>query len=60
MKNFCVMPIICDKASGCILELFCDVNLGGCLYTAKSTIGLFLVVRGSGGTNFLGMTIIYR
>lgn len=60
MKIFCIMPIICDKPSGCILELFCDVNLGGCLYIAKLTIGFFLVVRELGGTNFLGMTITYR
>lgn len=32
------------------VDLFGDADFGGCVHTAKSTSGLFLVVRGPNGT----------
>ena len=46
------MPTACDPPELCSLDLYCDADLGGCPYTAKSTSGLFLVVQGPGGTFF--------
>ena len=43
---------VSDPPAECTLDLFCDADLGGCYFTAKSTSGLFLVVRGPKGTFF--------
>ena len=51
-KNLCLMPTACDPPELCSLDLYCDADLGGCPYTAKSKSGLFLVVQGPGGTFF--------
>lgn len=38
-----------DPPENCTIDLF-DADLGGCPFTAKSTSGLYLVIRGVGGT----------
>ena len=46
----CLHLTVMDEPQNCTLDLFCDADLGGCPHTAKSTSGLFLVVRGPNGT----------
>ena len=49
-KNLCLHLSMLDLPQDCTIDLFCDADLGGCPHTAKSTSGLFLVVRGPQGT----------
>jgi hypothetical protein len=49
-KAMCLHLTVLDEPQNCTLDLFCDADLGGCPDTAKSTSGLFLVVRGPNGT----------
>ena len=49
-KNLCLHLSMLDSPQDCTIDLFCDAGLGGCPHTAKSTSGLFLVVRGPQGT----------
>ena len=46
----CLFMSIHDSPETCTLDLFCDADLGGCPHTAKSTSGMFLVIRGPKGT----------
>ena len=49
-KDLCLTLTIKDEPQACPLDLFVDADLGGCPFTAKSTSGLFLVLRGPKGT----------
>lgn len=49
-RTLCMKAIVRDEPSACTLDLFTDADLGGCPFTSKSTSGLFLVIRGPGGT----------
>ena len=44
------MSQVYDEPEGCPIDLFCDAELAGCPLTAKSTSGLYLVIRGDKGT----------
>lgn len=48
--SHCLNLTVKDQPQDCTLDLFCDEDLGGCPHTAKSTSGMFLVVRGPNGT----------
>ena len=49
-KDLCLVSQVHDPPEKCTLDLFCDADLGGCPFTARSTSGLFLVDRGENGT----------
>ena len=49
-KSLCLTSKVCDPPEDCTLDLFVDADLGGCVFSAKSTTGVFLVVRGPRGT----------
>ena len=48
--QLCLKMVVVDPPSSCTVDLFVDADLGGCPFSAKSTSGLFLVVRGPNGT----------
>ena len=49
-KDLCLVSRVLDPPQQCTLDLFVDADLGGCPFSAKSTSGIFLVVRGPKGT----------
>ena len=49
-KELCLVSQVHDSPEVCTIDLFCDADLGGCPFTAKSTSGLYLVIRGEKGT----------
>ena len=49
-KDLCLVSQVYDEPENCTIDLFCDADLGGCPFTARSTSGLYLVIRGDKGT----------
>ena len=49
-RTLCMKVSVFDVPSVCTLDLYVDADLGGCPFTSKSTSGLFLVIKGPGGT----------
>ena len=49
-RTLCMKVSVLDSPSSCTLDLYVDADLGGCPFTSKSTSGMFLVIRGPGGT----------
>ena len=45
-KDLCLVSQVYDQPEGCTIDLVCEADLGGCPFTAKSTSGLYLVIRG--------------
>lgn len=44
--DLCMHLSVNDPPEQSTLDLFCDADLGGCQWTARSTSGLYLVIRG--------------
>ena len=49
-RDLCLTSTVCDEPQNCTIDLYVDADLGGCPFSAKSTSGLFLVIRGPNGT----------